>query len=69
MRHQWLTKRSLAPAFLPARRYASAVVSYGPVSVMYVCLSVTSRCFIERDERINLVFGRKASFDQSYTAF
>ena len=39
MRHQWLTKRSLAPAFLPTRRYASAVVSYGPVSVMSVCLS------------------------------
>ena len=32
-------------------------------------LSVTSRCSIKRDERINLVFGTEASFDQSYTGF
>ena len=36
--------------------------SYGPVSV-------TVWCFIETGGRNNLVFGTKASFDQSYTAF
>jgi len=56
--------------FSPARRYASACTSYGPVSVsvgvcLSVCLSVTSRCSINRDERINVVFGMWASFDQS----
>jgi len=30
-----------------------------------VCLSVTSRCFVEVVGRIELVFGMKASFDQS----
>ena len=34
-----------------------------------VCLSVTSRCSIETDGRNNLVFGKGASFDQSYTVF
>ena len=33
-----------------------------------ICL-VTSRCSIKRDERINLLFGIEASFDQSYTVF
>jgi len=32
-----------------------------------VRLSVTSRCSIETDERIGLVFGVGASFDLSYT--
>ena len=32
-----------------------------------VCLSVTTGCSIKRDERINLLFGMMASFDQSYT--
>ena len=54
------------PLFLPARRYASAGTSYGPVSV---CLSVTSRCSIEVVGRIELVFGVDASFDQLYTVF
>ena len=49
---------------LPARRYASAGTSYGPVS-----LSVTSRCSIEVVGRIELVFGMEASFDQSYAVF
>ena len=52
---------------LPARRYASAGTIYGPVYVsvcVYVCLSVISRCSIERDERFNLLFGMAASFDQ-----
>jgi len=57
----WPRSRSL-----PSRRYASAGTSYDPVSV---CLSVASRCFSKRDERINLVFGMEASFDQSYTVF
>jgi len=53
-----------------ARRCAGAVTSYGPVSVsVCVGLSVTSRCSVKMDVRINLVFGVGASFDQSYTAF
>ena len=40
--------------FLPARCYASVGTSYGSVSV---CLSVTSRCSIEMDGRIELDFG------------
>jgi len=41
--------------------------SHGPVSVrLSVCLSV-SRCSIETDERIELVFGMLASFHPSYT--
>jgi len=44
---------------LPARRYASAGTSHDPVSVsVSVCLLVTSRCSIKRDERINLVLAR-----------
>ena len=39
------------------------------VLAMALCLSVTSRCSIETDGWINLVFGMKASFDQSYTVF
>jgi len=42
--------------FSPARRYASAATSYGPVSV---CLSVTSRCSIETAERIELALIRE----------
>jgi len=42
--------------------------SHGPVSVcLSVCLSVTSRCSIETDERIELVFGVWAPFHPSYT--
>ena len=52
--------------FLPARRYVSAGISYGPVSV---CVSVTSRCSVEVVGWIELVFGMEASFDQSYTVF
>jgi len=40
-------RKDVVALFLPARRYASAVTSYGPVSVL--CLSVTSRCSIEMD--------------------
>ena len=43
------------------------------VLAMTLCLSVsvsaTSRCFVKRNERINLVFGTEASFHQSYTGF
>jgi len=54
--------------FLPARRYASAGTSYGPVSVcVCVCLCVTSRSSIETAEWIELVFGMRASFQLSYT--
>ena len=51
---------------------ASAGTNYSPVRVclsVSVYLSVTSRCSIKRDERINVVFGMGASFDQSYTVF
>jgi len=50
--------------FLPARRYASAGTSYGPLSV---CLCVTSRSSVEAAERIGQVLGMEASFDLSYT--
>ena len=33
------------------------------------CLSVTSRCSLKWDERINMVFGMRASFDKYYFAF
>ena len=64
----------LRSLFLPARRYASAGTSYGPLSVsvsvcLSVCLFVASRCSVKRAERINLVVGTRASFDQSYTVF
>ena len=56
--------------FLPARRYASAGISCVPVSVcLYLSVSVTSRCSIETDGRIDLVFGMMSSFDQSYAVF
>ena len=42
--------------FLPARRYASAGTSYGPVPV-----SVTSRCSIETAERLELVLAWELS--------
>ena len=52
--------------FLPARRYASAG---RPLLVVALCLclsvclkSVTSRCSIERDERIDLVLGTETFF-------
>jgi len=32
-----------------------------------VCLSVTSRCSIETDGWVDLVFGMEASFNQLYT--
>jgi len=56
--------------FLPARLYASAGISYDPVSVclcLSVCLSVTSWCSVEMRGRIELVFGVWTSFDLSYT--
>jgi len=34
-----------------------------------VCRSVTSRCSVKRDERINPVFGMESTLDQSYTVF
>ena len=45
----------------PARRYASAGTSYSPVSVC-LRLFVWCRCSIEKNERINLVFGMEAFF-------
>ena len=44
--------------------------AYGArVLAMALCSSVTSRSSIKRGERINLVFGPDASFDQYYTVF
>ena len=34
-----------------------------------VCVSVTSRCSIKMNERINLVFGMEVFFDKCYTVF
>jgi len=48
--------------FSSARRYASAVLTVGRC----LCLSATSRCSIETDGRIELVFGMEASFDLPY---
>jgi len=48
----------------PARFYAHADTSYGPVSV-----SVTSRSFVELTGWIELVFGLEACFNQSFTVF
>jgi len=53
--------------FLPARRYASAGISYGPdVSVCLSQVGVLLKWYVGR---IELVFGMEASFDQSYTVF
>ena len=62
------SSRAVNTPVVPARCYASAGTSYGPVSVS-VCLSVsvTSRCSIETVERIWLFFGMGASFHLSYT--
>jgi len=38
---------SFSVSILPARRYASAGTSYAPVSVLSVCMSVTSRCSVK----------------------
>jgi len=47
--------------FLPARRYANAGNSYGPVSVC-LCLYVRhNRCSIKTAGRIDLIFGKEAS--------
>jgi len=61
------TYRNVSDSVYTRRRYASAGTSYGPVSVcvrVRLYLSVTSRSSIKTDERIELVFGTGASFDQ-----
>ena len=52
--------------FLPARRYASAdrLTSFDPMSAC-LCPSVTNRSSSETAERIELVFGMRASFHLS----
>jgi len=63
--------------YLPARWYASAVLSMALclsvcLSVCFcvtVCVSVTSRCSAKMDGWIELVFGMEASFDLSYKKF
>jgi len=50
---------------LPARRFASALLTALPVSVS-VCLSVTRQCSIEMSGRIDLIFCRAASLDLSH---
>ena len=53
---------------LTARRFASTGTSYNLVSVCFgPCLSVTSRCSIKTDGRIELFFGMEASFHLSRT--
>ena len=51
---------------LPARRHTITGTSHGRMSVS-LCLSVSSRSSIETDERIELVFGTRASFHPAYT--
>ena len=48
-----------------------AILARVPAMALYlsVCLSVTIRCSIETDGRIELFFGMEASFDLSYTVF
>jgi len=59
----------LVMQFLPARRYASAGTSYGPVSVsLSVCLLQVGVLSKEMNGLI-CFFGTEASFDQSYTGF
>ena len=56
----------LVTVFLPARRCSSA----GTIAVtlcLCPCLSIRGRCSNKRNERINLLFGTDASFDQPYT--
>ena len=60
------------PPFVFFRFYLAMLcirgTSRGPVSVrVCVCPSVTSRCFIETAEWIELVFGMWVSFQPSYT--
>jgi len=50
-------------ASLPARRYANSAGA-----AMDLCLSATSRCSIETDERIELDFGTGASSHLPYTS-
>ena len=69
----------LHPCVEPTHRGAAAnwgrslisTIVFTAVLAMGLCLcvrlSVTSRCSIETDERIGLVFGVGASFDLSYT--
>jgi len=60
----------LVRKFLPARRYASAGTSYGPVSVavcLLVCLSVCYKSELYRNDWTNRVnFGTGSSFVLSY---
>ena len=60
IRKLWVPTPLWILSFLPARRYVSAGISCGTVSV-------TSRCYMKRHEWINLVFGMEASFGHSYT--
>jgi len=63
--------------FLPALLHASVApvlaialrLSVCLSVCLCLCLSVTSRCSIKSDERINLVFGMGTSFHQPYTVF
>jgi len=57
------------------KHWTTLIWSYFPrdamlarVPAMALCLSVTSRCSIERDERIGLILGMGTSLDLSYTA-
>jgi len=53
---------------LPAQRYAGrGLLAIAPCPSVYVCLPLTSRGSIEAAERIELVFGKGASFHPSCT--
>jgi len=43
------------------------MLAWALAMALCLCLSVTSRCSVETDGRIGLLFGMGASFDLSYT--
>ena len=58
------------PSALESSTLTTRLLRHPSVGTSYdLCplLSVTSRCSIKRNERINLLYGMEASFDQSYT--
>ena len=61
------TPMTCCSVIFTTRCYASAVLAMGLCPRVCLCPSVTSRCSIETDERIELVFGMWASFHPSYT--
>jgi len=53
-------------SFYPRDAMLARVLAW-PGVCLSVCLSITSRCSVETDGRIELVFGMKASLDLTHT--